>query len=59
MEGTWYYVYILRSLKNGSLYTGFTTNLSKRINFHNEGITKSTKHNRPWEIILAEAFSPS
>lgn len=56
MEGTWYYVYILRSQKTGKFYVGFTKDLSKRINQHNNGFTKSTKFGQPFSILLAEAF---
>jgi len=30
-----YYVYILRSIKDGKFYTGFTENIEKRIQKHN------------------------
>jgi len=34
-----YYVYILASKKNGTLYTGVTSDLIKRVYEHKEGIT--------------------
>ncbi len=34
------YVYILFNERNGTLYTGVTSNLAKRIYEHKEGITK-------------------
>lgn len=34
------YVYILASKKHGTLYTGVTTDLSRRIWEHKEGLTK-------------------
>lgn len=33
-----HYVYILKSLKDGNFYTGYTSNLEKRISEHNEGL---------------------
>jgi len=32
-----YYVYVMESLRNGSLYIGFTNNLKKRLGEHNRG----------------------
>lgn len=52
-----YYVYILKSLKNGSLYIGYTTNLRERIKQHNNGESFATKPLRPYELIFYEAFS--
>lgn len=49
------YVYVLRSLKNGSPYIGFTHDLKKRITEHNKGLNFSTKSNRPWELLYYEA----
>ena len=56
METRWFYVYVLFSLKDGKLYTGFTNNLKARIIQHNEGLNTSTKCRRPLKLILAEAF---
>ncbi|OGH17533.1 MAG: excinuclease ABC subunit C [Candidatus Levybacteria bacterium RIFCSPHIGHO2_12_FULL_37_12] len=51
-----YYVYILKSLKDNSLYIGYTTDLKKRILEHNNGLSKSTKLKRPYKLIFYEAF---
>ncbi|RRO12328.1 GIY-YIG nuclease family protein [Flavobacteriaceae bacterium 14752] len=51
-----YYVYVLKSKKDGRLYKGFTTRLKDRINEHNNGKTKSTKGYRPWELVYCEIF---
>jgi len=50
-----YYVYVIESAKDGSLYTGYTTNLVKRLKEHNQGLNFSTKPYRPWELIYYEA----
>jgi len=52
-----YCVYILRSLKDGKNYIGFTNNLSRRINEHNEGLVKSTRFRKPMTLIYQEEFS--
>lgn len=49
-----YYVYILRSFKDGLFYTGYTSDLKRRISEHNEGEVHSTKHRRPLELVYYE-----
>lgn len=50
------YVYILRC-KDNSLYTGWTTNLENRINYHNLGKgAKYTRSRRPVELVYYECF---
>ncbi|MFA6016842.1 MAG: GIY-YIG nuclease family protein [Patescibacteria group bacterium] len=51
-----YYVYILRSLKNNSLYIGYTSDLKKRFKEHNSGISQATKPFTPYRLIFYEAF---
>jgi len=52
-----FYVYILISLKNFKLYTGFTENLKKRLDYHNKGLNESTRNRRPLKLIYYEAYS--
>ncbi|MCX7785933.1 MAG: GIY-YIG nuclease family protein [candidate division WOR-3 bacterium] len=52
-----YYVYVLKSMKDNKLYTGYTENLMKRIERHNLGRVKSTKHRRPFKLIYAESYA--
>lgn len=50
------YVYILKC-KDNSFYTGWTTDLSKRIQRHNLGLgAKYTRSRRPVELIYFETF---
>jgi putative endonuclease len=51
-----YYVYILKSKKDNKLYIGVTNNLRKRVNEHNQGLTKSTEYRRPLVLIYYEAY---
>ena len=51
-----YYVYILQSLKNNSLYIGYTSDLKKRFKEHNFGQNKSTKPYIPYKLIFYETF---
>jgi putative endonuclease len=51
-----YYVYVLQSQKDRTKYVGFTMDLRRRIEEHNDGMTYSTKSKRPWKFIYYEAF---
>ena len=51
-----HYVYILRCY-DGSLYTGWTTDLKQRVKAHNEGKgAKYTRSRRPVELVYHEEF---
>jgi len=50
-----YYVYVLKSKKDSRFYVGYTANLRKRLDLHNEGKVESTKHRRPLELVYYEA----
>lgn len=39
-----FYVYAIKSLKDGKLYVGHTNNLIKRIKQHGKGLAKATKN---------------
>lgn len=51
-----FFVYIIKSLKNGDIYVGSTDNVVKRIGQHNNGKVKSTKFYRPWEFLEYKEF---
>jgi len=53
---TTYYVYLLRSVKDGRFYTGHTANLRNRLAQHNGGRVRSTKARRPLELVYWESF---
>ena len=50
-----YYTYVLKSYKDGKMYTGSTKDLKLRFEQHEKGSVKSTKHRRPLELIYYEA----
>jgi putative endonuclease len=50
----YYYTYVLRSLKDGNLYVGFSSNLINRLKAHNAGLVHSTKSRIPFELIYWE-----
>jgi len=50
-----YYVYCLYSLKYNKIYVGFTSDLDRRLFFHNNSTDKHyTLKFRPWIIIYSE-----
>jgi putative endonuclease len=52
-----YYVYVIRSLKDGKHYTGMTSNLERRVAEHNKGKkgTPSTSKRGPFILVYNEA----
>ncbi|OGX08177.1 MAG: hypothetical protein A2Z88_03275 [Omnitrophica WOR_2 bacterium GWA2_47_8] len=52
-----FYVYVLKSLKNGKRYIGYTSKLPlNRLKEHNSGSNKYTKGNLPYALIYEESF---
>ena len=51
----YYYTYVLKSQVDNNWYTGFTSDLRKRIAEHNNGICNSTKHRAPFTLVYYEA----
>jgi putative endonuclease len=49
-----YFVYILRSSKDGKYYIGSTADVVARLNFHNSGLQRSTKSRIPFVLIYQE-----
>ncbi|MEK6322477.1 MAG: GIY-YIG nuclease family protein [Acidobacteriota bacterium] len=50
----YYYVYVLRSLKDKLFYVGFTKKLRTRLEAHNKGVVPSTKQRVPLELVYWE-----
>ena len=51
-----HYVYVLRSVKDGNLYAGYTTDLRQRFTEHVAGKASATRGRRPLELIYHEAY---
>jgi putative endonuclease len=57
MNAKKYYIYILASQKNGTLYIGVTSNLIKRISEHKDGIIKGfTKKYKIDKLVYYEVY---
>jgi putative endonuclease len=50
-----FYVYVIKSSKDGNIYVGHTNDLKERVKQHNSGQVKSTLLRRPFELIYYEA----
>ncbi len=52
-----FYVYMLKSVSGKSVtYVGYTNNLKKRINLHNNGKGAKFTKGRKWKLIYKEKF---
>ena len=51
-----FYVYVLQSLADSRTYIGYTDNIERRLNEHNRGRSKATKHRRPFKILFTEEY---
>ena len=52
-----YYIYVVKC-KDGTLYTGYTNDVFRRLRVHNEGKgAKYTKARRPVELLYYESFA--
>ena len=49
-----YYVYVIKSEKDKRIYTGYTSDLKRRISEHNSGKVESTKNRKPLVLIYYE-----
>ena len=52
-----FYVYILKSEIDGNFYVGYTSDIESRMNAHNAGKVRSTKHRRPFVLVKTEIFN--
>ena len=51
-----YYVYVLKSLKDDKLYTGYTSDIDSRLKEHFDGLVTSTKNRRPLKLVYYQSF---
>ena len=49
-----YYVYILQSLKDNKFYIGSSQNVKARLQLHNNGLQRSTRHRTPFVLLYEE-----
>jgi putative endonuclease len=51
---SYFYVYVLQSETDNQFYTGYTSDLKKRLEEHNAGNVLSTKNRRPLKLVYFE-----
>lgn len=51
-----YTVYIIQSVDYQRLYIGYTSNIEKRLEYHNKGTNRSTRPYRPYKLIYNEIY---
>lgn len=51
------FVYAIKSINKNYIYVGLTDNPERRINQHNIGKEKTTRHYAPFTILLIEEFN--
>jgi putative endonuclease len=49
-----YRVYILQSQKDKRTYIGFSGNVKERLEAHNRGEVRCTKHRKPFVVLFSE-----
>ena len=49
-------VYVLKSSITEKYYIGQTSDIDKRLLYHNSGYSKSTKAGIPWKLVYSENF---
>ena len=52
-----FHAYVLRSRKDGKLYIGHSLNVVRRLEGHNSGRVRSTKHRAPFDLVHSVSFS--
>jgi putative endonuclease len=52
-----YYVYFLKSEKDGKMYIGRTNNITRRLSEHNNGQVSATKSRRPLVLLGYETYA--
>jgi putative endonuclease len=50
----YYYIYVLQSISDNQFYTGYTTDIKKRLNKHNLGQVSSTQNRTPLKLVYWE-----
>jgi len=52
-----FYIYIIKSIKSGKIYIGYSSDLKRRMIEHNSGQSDYTKSDKPWKLVYYEAYA--
>jgi len=50
----YFYVYVLQSTIDNQFYVGYSINIQKRVDEHNNGRVKATKYRKPLNLVYWE-----
>ena len=56
MGSRMFFVYLLKSEKDGKLYIGYTNNLKRRLEEHTHGLSKATKPRGNLTLVYYESY---
>ena len=51
-----YFVYVLQSSKDEKYYVGYTNNIRRRLEEHNNGKVTITMHRKPFRLVYLEGY---
>ncbi|HPS13130.1 MAG TPA: GIY-YIG nuclease family protein, partial [Prolixibacteraceae bacterium] len=51
-----FYAYIIQSQKDLSFYIGHTSDMQKRLDYHNSGLSCYTSKKKPWKLVYFETY---
>ena len=51
-----FYTYIIQSQKDSSFYIGHSSDIQKRLEYHNQGMSVYTSKKRPWVLVYFETY---
>ncbi|MEH6682308.1 MAG: GIY-YIG nuclease family protein [Sediminicola sp.] len=51
-----FFVYILESERDSTFYIGQSSDLTKRLEYHNTGLSKYTSKKTPWKLVYYEEY---
>ena len=51
-----HYVYIIYAIDDDKYYKGYSTRPYSRLEEHNLGLSRYTKHFRPWELVYIKSY---
>ncbi len=54
---TMQFIYVLKSEKDKKFYVGCTSDIEKGLKMHNDGLVRSTKARRPFELVFQEGYN--
>jgi len=51
-----FFTYIIQSQKDFSYYIGHSSDIEKRLEYHNQGLSNYTSKKMPWKLVYIETF---